>query len=116
MEKDIPRTLDDMSKDERSLLLYLETCAVDHGGLVDSRRMNGDDFKKAREWSEYHFIDFGRVLYADIESRGTNHFTHWVDMSLHAFVLAHRERVARAERMWRKRTWRKTSEKNSVVM
>ena len=35
----------DLTKEERSLLLCLETRAVDYGGTVDARHMNQDDFK-----------------------------------------------------------------------
>lgn len=30
----------DMTKEEKSLLLYLETCATEKGGKVDARHMN----------------------------------------------------------------------------
>jgi len=37
------KTLDTMTSDERNLLLYFETCAVDYGGKIDNRRMNRED-------------------------------------------------------------------------
>ena len=36
-----------MSKDERSLLLYLETRAVDHYGKVDMRKLNAAEARAA---------------------------------------------------------------------
>lgn len=44
------KTLDTMTSDERSLLLYLETRAVDHGGKVDAQHMNKEDFDIAKKW------------------------------------------------------------------
>jgi len=94
--------LEEMTKDERSLLLFFESQAVDYGGLIDSRRMNEDDHKKAREWDESGFIKFGRVAWSDIEaqeSRNVTPKTHWVEFSESAWVIAHQERRARFERV-----------------
>ena len=54
-------TLDGLSRDERSLLLYFESVCVDHAGLVDTRRMNADDIKIATKWDEIGFVLYGRV-------------------------------------------------------
>ncbi|MGD7036156.1 hypothetical protein [Methylotuvimicrobium buryatense] len=40
---------DDMTKNEKRLLLYLETCSVDHGGLVHTQHMNSDDMQIAKQ-------------------------------------------------------------------
>ncbi len=89
-----------MTKDQRSLLLYLETCATDHGGTVDTRHMNAEDMLQAREWSDLGLITFGR--------RGSEFFTtlppakqrsHRVVLSDSAWELAHEERRARNTRM-----------------
>ena len=97
----------DMSKDERSLLLYLETCAVDHAGLVDIRHMNSDDIELANKWSDSGFIKFGRVAFHDI-NKG---YSHWCQLSVDAWSLVNAERFARAARTFSKRTWRTTDEK-----
>lgn len=34
---------DNLTRNERSLLLYAETCAVDGKGVLDDRRMNDED-------------------------------------------------------------------------
>lgn len=102
-----------MTKDERSLLLFLETCFVNNGGLVDVRHMNEEDKMLAQTWTAEFFIDFGRLSYADVErlSKYNGHlYTAWVTLSDEAFDLAHQERRARAKRMYEKRNWRKTSE------
>lgn len=87
-------SLNEMSRDERSLLLYLETCAVDFTGRVDSRRINEDDFRIAKGWNEAGFISFGRIVVRDHNSQGSN----WVELSEDAWGLAHQERRARQER------------------
>ena len=46
---DLENQLTDMTKDERSLLLFFETAATDYGGLVDPRHMNAEDWKIARK-------------------------------------------------------------------
>ena len=96
-----------MSKDVLSLLLYLETCAVDHGGLVNMRHMSAEDMTIAEAWNEKEFIGFGRVCMKDIKRHG---YTHWVTLSDRAWKAAHRERLARAARMWKRRKWRTTAE------
>lgn len=104
--------LSDMTKDERSLLLFLETCAVDCGGLVDVKHINREDMALVKKWDESEFIRFGRVRFDDIERLriGHTHYTHWCELSELAFTLAHEERRARAVRMGKKRTWVRTDE------
>ena len=94
---------DKMSKDERSLLLFFETCAVDGGGLIKTAHMNGEDFGIAAKWNEENFVMFGRVRFHDIK----NGKTHWCTLSDDAWVLAHQERKNRAERMMKKQKFEK---------
>ena len=98
--------LSEMTKDERSLLLYLESRATDQGGTVDARRMNKEDFDIAKRWNEDGFIEFGRVASCDLAIDRT----YWVVLTPPAWDLAHQERIARADRMWDKRAWKMTSE------
>jgi hypothetical protein len=127
------RTLETMTKDERSLLLYLETCAVDHTGKVDGIKMNDEDRAIAERWAQEGFIKYGRVCAADAfpcatapeeeflteedEDEGSSapllprsSKLNWVQLSEEAWTLAHAERRARAERLWAKRDWRTTEE------
>jgi hypothetical protein len=102
-------SLADMTKDERSLLLYLETRAVDRGGLVQTPQMNADDFAILETWKASGFVEFGRLTRASIEKlRGS---THWVRLSEEAWKLAHEERRARCERLYTSKTWETTDEK-----
>jgi len=105
-----------LSKKDKSLLLYLETCAVDHGGLVDSCRINWDDRISAERWNEAKFVLFGRVYSKDAQRlcegrTRTGRWTYWCELSPDAWQIAHQERMARALRMSKTRTWLKTSEK-----
>lgn len=107
--------LENMTRDERSLLLFLETRAVDHGGLVDVKHMSSEDMKIAEKWTDEGFLSFGRVCSADIQN-SVSKCTHWVELSGVAFTLAHAERFARAKRMREKRTWEKTAEIQDEVL
>lgn len=97
-----------MTPDELSLLLFLETCAVDHGGLVDVHGMNDEDRIITNRWHEAGYIEYGRIRAHDIRNFANSSCTHWVELSPTAFRDAHQERIARAERMKKKRTWNKT--------
>ena len=73
-----------MTKDERSLLLFFETCIVDQAGKVDTRRMNYEDMKIASAWNENDFVRFGRIKFTDISkqpSRLIPNYTHWYELS-----------------------------------
>lgn len=83
------------TKDEKSLLLYLESRAVDYGGAVDSSHMNAEDFQLARRWNDSGFIRFGRIYSKDV----TGNLTNWVILSDEAWAEAHAERRARNARM-----------------
>lgn len=98
--------LSELSKDERSLLIYLEAHAVDFGGKVASRHMNKEDFEITKQWNNKAFIAFGRIGLDYI----TAGFTNWVILSPLAWELAHQERKNRFKRIYSKRTWKKTSE------
>ena len=103
-----PKTLEDLGTDEKSLLLYLETRAVDHGGAVNAQHMNPHDMKIAEGWTLSGFVEFGRIRFEDMRRLKSS---HWVVLSPEAWALAHEERRARGKRMWEKRSWLKAREK-----
>lgn len=107
------KTLKNMTNDERSLLLYLETRAVGYGGLVAPRHMNAEDFCIAKKWDKEGFIGFGRLV-----SESCNYTTcsHWVTLSEEAWELAHKERRARQKRLYDIRTWTTTKEKREAIV
>lgn len=97
---------DDLSKDEKSLLLLFESSSVEDGGKVDLQNMSGEDLKTAKKWTKTEFIDFGRIKMSDII--GTK--CQWVVLSNEAWSLAQRERRERFNRIYGHRVWRKTKE------
>ena len=103
--------LSQMTKDERSLLLYFETQSVDHTGKVDPRRMDIHDTAIAKRWNESGFVRFGRLASECITRGFGNYFNYWCELSEEAWELAHEERRARHKRMYEKRTWYSTQEK-----
>jgi hypothetical protein len=80
------------TKEELSLLLYIETCAVDRGGKVQGVRMNAEDFAIARRWTEAGFIRFGRLPASQCDQHGS----HAVILSDEAWKIAAGERKRRA--------------------
>lgn len=86
------------TRDEKSLLLYFETQAVDYGGTLESARMNADDFAIAKRWHEAGFVHFGRIAFNDITTHNGVARDHWCVLSEEAWTLAHAERRARCER------------------
>lgn len=95
-----------LTKDEKSLLLFLETRQVDYGGRVNLQHMNDEDMEIAERWNKEGFIGFGRIVIRNHNSDGT----HWCRLSKEAFEVAHELRKERAERMWLNRTWLGTKE------
>ncbi len=104
------KELKNMSNDERSLLLFLETRAVDYGGRVNTKHMNKEDFSIAKTWDKEKFISFCRIVLRDVNKDGT----HGVKLSEEAWNLAHKERRARFERLWARRNWITTKENIEV--
>ena len=95
-----------MNNTELSLLLFLETRAVDYGGIVDNRHMNAGDFEITKEWNASGFLEFRRIKSSDITM---NHCTHFVKLSEEAWVAAHAERRARCERIMERRAAEKAA-------
>jgi hypothetical protein len=105
------KTLETMTQDARSLLLFLETRAVDHGGRVNAIHMNVEDMHIAKQWNQEGFVGFGRVASEDITHNGA----HWCKLSDEAWKLAAEERKARAERTWLKKRFNPAYEKRQSV-
>jgi hypothetical protein len=90
------------TREEKSLLLFFETQAVDYGGKLEGVRMNADDFAIAKRWNEAGFVQFGRIAYHDIKRLAGVARDHWCVLSDEAWKLAHEERRARCERVMAK--------------
>lgn len=98
----------ELTADEKNLLLYMETQAVDYGGTLEGVRMNSDDFEIARQWNETGFVQFGRISFHDIKKHAGIARDHWCVLSEEAWVIAHSERRARCQRLVDKLTVRRT--------
>ncbi len=97
------RTLKEMTRAERSLLLFLECRLVDYRGGVATVHMNKEDFGIASRWTDEGFINFKCQPWSDVErSRkmlgSFKMITHTVTFSEEAWNLAHQERKNRYER------------------
>ena len=89
-----------MKRDQKNLLMYLETCMVDYGGKVENRRMNADDFSQVEAWKAEGLIRFGRLFSGEANNRKRVYLgTHWVLFTDKAWELAHRFRRERAARL-----------------
>lgn len=104
------KTLETMTRDERSLLLYFESRAVDNSGRIDMRRMNKYDREIAEKWNSEGFARFGRIAAEYLTDQGT----HWCHLSDEAWRLVHAERKARAAHTWENRRWQTTEEERAA--
>lgn len=87
----------DMNKFERMCLLYLETCAVDNGGRVDSSVINLDDIHAIEEFKKQGLIIYERIPALQLGLK-TSCATHYVEFLDSAWELAHQLRKERAMR------------------
>lgn len=96
MDPKKPIELVDLSREQKALLLFLETQAVDHGGRIFCASMNKDDWDIFHNWVADGFIEGGRIKTA---FGFTKERHQWVRLSDNAWRLAHEERKLRAARM-----------------
>ena len=89
-----------LTREQRRLLLYLETCLVDGGGRVQGCKLNTEDHEQIDKWIEDGFIRFGRLPFDTIRAGTSTCFpkTHWVRFSEECWPLVARYRRERAER------------------
>ncbi len=104
--------LETFSKNERSLLLYFESRAVDHSGAVHTQHMNAEDMQLAALWHDNGFVRFGRISSDCLPMPSGS--THWCELSESAWLLAAEERRSRYLRGFANRRWTSTEEKRSA--
>ncbi len=100
-------TLETLTKDQKSLLLFCECCCVDNAGIYQPERTNDTDRQNLDTWREEGFLDHGRVSSEHLSP--TRRL--WVRLGHEAMAMAQTLRRDRAERMWKNRTWTTTEEK-----
>lgn len=93
-------TLDTITRDQRSILMYAETCAVDHGGLLEGIRMNKDDHAALAELAAAGILTHGRIPGKLLGTFAAHRIqpSHWCDLTEAGWELAHALRQARAAR------------------
>ncbi|WP_413460628.1 hypothetical protein [Herbaspirillum huttiense] len=87
-------SLENLSRDEKAVLLYAEECVVNASGLLESVRLNGEDLVALKRFKDGGVIDFGRVP-SDLLKRAAGK-TYWVTFTDAAWNLAHQFRRERA--------------------
>jgi len=93
------KTIDEMDRDEKSLLLYMESCSVDSNCKLNSQRMNEADFDNAEAWNKSGYVEFGRMSADSIIAQDSYYKNdHYVIMSEQAWKDAHLLRRARGAR------------------
>lgn len=88
-------TIETITRDQRSILMYAETCAVDHGGLLEGIRMNKTDLDSLAELAAAGILTFGRIPGKMLGTFKRNN-THWCDLTEAGWSLAYQLRRARA--------------------
>lgn len=92
-----------LTEQEVSLLLYLEDCAVSHGGTVNVSRISPDDMAVIEQWVDQDFIIFGTISAASLPDGAVR--THWCFLMSEAWNQVHAARRARAERLFSAKSW-----------
>lgn len=87
--------LNEMTKGERSLLIYIESVCVDYGGIVHSQRVNEEDVEILKRWDKEGFISYSHLTWNSIQTLADKHCTSLVRLSAEAWLLAQEERRAR---------------------
>jgi hypothetical protein len=105
------KTIDQLTKTEKSLLLFMECAAVDHGGIYQPERTNTEDREIMDRWKAEGFIDHGRLASEHLKPGRTV----WCSLSVDAMEMAHSLRKELAARMWENRTWISTAEKRDAA-
>lgn len=89
-------TPDTITREQRSILMYAETCAVEHGGLLEGIRMNADDHVALTQLAVEGILNYGRIPGKLLGTFKVRQATHWCDLTEAGWALAHQLRRARA--------------------
>ncbi|MDR6397945.1 hypothetical protein ACTOWA_00425 [Herbaspirillum seropedicae] len=90
------QALMNLSRDEKSVLLYAETCMVDSSGLLESVRLNGEDLAALKRLQDAGLLNYGRVPSELLQQAKGK--TYWVTFTERAWDIAHQLRRQRAEK------------------
>jgi|GEM_PF-4420500 len=88
-------TLDTITREQRSILMYAETCAVDYGGLLEGIRMNTADHDALKELVAAGMLTYGRIP-GKLLGTFARSVSYWCDLTEAGWALAFQLRRARA--------------------
>lgn len=89
-----------LTKDERSALVYAESCAVDFGGLLEAKRMNEADGRAFSKFVGDDILKYGRIpskFIDDVKRKTGRNATHYAQLTPRGWVVAGLLRQRRAE-------------------
>lgn len=87
----------ELTRDQQSIILYVEARCVDHDGLLRGAQLNADDHVNLQAFQESGHLTYGRVPAAMLSKLdGT---THWATLTDRGWALAHELRKGRADRI-----------------
>lgn len=88
----------EQTRDEKSLLLFFETCAVDTHGNVVTEHLGDEERSIAARWHDEGFVTYQRIKFDNIAQLGTRPANMNVALSDEAWALAHQYREERGKR------------------
>lgn len=91
-------TIDNATRDQQSLMLYFETTLVEHGGTVESIRMNQADHENVPQLIAAGLVEKFERVPAKLLGSFHRGITHTVDFTEAGWSFAHALRRARAAR------------------
>lgn len=90
-------TPQDLTRTERSILLYAETTMVDYGGLLEGTRMNTADHAALDRLQAAGILTWGRVPSRLLGLFIGRSVTHWVEFTDAGWTLAQQTRRYQCE-------------------
>lgn len=95
--------IETMSKEEKSALLYAESCLVDFSGLLESNKTNSMDIEAFKKFSSLDLVAFGRIPSELLSSDSPRKCAHWITFNEKAWTIAHALRRRRSENVNQRR-------------
>jgi len=94
--------IETLTSDQKSLLLYVETRAVDHSGKLRDDQLNGIDRANLKAWDRANFVSSDKIPASGRQNDGCS---MWAFLSDEAWEAAGKLRRAKSKRMFENRNW-----------
>jgi len=88
-------TSETITRDQRNILMYAETCAVDYGGLLEGIRMNAADLVALDQLEAAGILKHGRIP-GKLLGTFARSVSYWCDLTEAGWTLAYQLRRERA--------------------